>query len=196
MPQFVFLWTDMFLWLIVVGSVIYAMHVLRRDNLRASWRRVFLAPAPMSVSIILACFVVVGLADSIHFRTKVDANAYSVRADSLLDIVLARQLASRETTYSAPLSYQSFLKETTEVDGRQVRDYPRLKFGGAHLANPGRDWRTDVIARASAGVLVGLLSGLTALVLCAAVVAQRRQSTLPTVWRDMLSGGGNVPWRT
>ena len=48
--------------------------------------------------------------------------------------------------------------ETIEIaSGRQAREAPRLQFGGAHLADPGRDWPGDVLARIGSGLLLGLL---------------------------------------
>ena len=40
---------------------------------------------------------------------------------------------AREKSYSVPLGTHQFAKESMIVDGKSVRDYPRLQFGGAHL---------------------------------------------------------------
>jgi hypothetical protein len=62
---------------------------------------------------------------------------YSPEVLSLLD-VLAKDIKSRnEKTYSAPLAAHLYAKESVEMpNGGVGRDYPRLKYGGAHLANP------------------------------------------------------------
>ena len=54
-----------------------------------------------------------------------------------------RALRSRnEKTYSEPFATRLYAKETVDVPGRgQVREYPRLKFGGAHLGNGKARWR-------------------------------------------------------
>lgn len=195
MPKFVLLWTDIFVWLIFLATAYYGVHVTRTPNLRATWKRVFAAPAPMSAALVLALFVVTGLADSIHFRARIDASAYASEPRSVLDLVLARQLASREKSYSVPLAYQSFTKEATEVDGRTVRDFARLRFGGAHLEHPDRDWLTDVLVRAVSGVILGCLVGLGLFLICAAVVARNHSDQIANAWRAMLAGGADVPWR-
>src|SRR5262249_32940745 len=40
MPKFVFLWTDLVLWLLAAGSVFYVLKVRRDRNLLATWRRI------------------------------------------------------------------------------------------------------------------------------------------------------------
>ena len=54
----------------------------------------------------------------------------------MLDVLLAPLVESREATYSRPLSYVGFTKESVEVDGEIRRVAPRLKYGGAHLSDP------------------------------------------------------------
>ncbi|MBX9848554.1 MAG: ABC transporter permease, partial [Rhodocyclaceae bacterium] len=55
--------------------------------------------------------------------------------------------------YSAPLATHLFAKES-RADG-QGRDYPRLKFGGSHLADPALS-EADVRERATFGLIAGL----------------------------------------
>jgi len=54
--------------------------------------------------------------------------AYDTRTRSLLDAGLSGLIDSREVTYSRPLAYVSFTKETvTAADGRAARVAPRLR---------------------------------------------------------------------
>jgi len=39
-----------------------------------------------------------------------------------------------------------------ERDGQAVRDFARLKFGGAHLADPDRQWAGDITAKVLGGL--------------------------------------------
>ena len=113
-------------------------------------------PAALSAAIVLVLFAAVTMLDSVHFRRAL-ANApgaaagattfYAPTTESLLDLVLARQIATRETGYSQPLAFKAFIKEPMERDGQSMRDFARLKFGGAHLADPDRQWAGDIAAR-------------------------------------------------
>lgn len=204
MPKFVFIWTDLAVWLFVAAAVFYGWRVRGNANLRATWRHVAHDAPAMCSAVVLAAFIVVALADSIHYRPRLapapgaaaDAPpAYATRTSSVLDGWLAHAIESRERTYSAPLAYRSFQKETLIVEGKEVREFPRLQFGGAHLANPARDWLPDLAAKSAAGMAGG---ALVALLVAAALVALRahsRQQPWRESWREIARGHTEVPWR-
>ena len=70
MPQFVFLWTDVALFAMVLLVLIYAFHVWRTPTLRSTWRRVAHDAPAMCSAVILSAFLFIGLLDSIHFRPQ------------------------------------------------------------------------------------------------------------------------------
>ncbi len=70
----------------------------------------------------------------------------------MLDALLARLIESREATYSRPLAYVGFTKETLIVDGESKRVAPRLVHGGCAPAEPQREWAGDVAARSGFGI--------------------------------------------
>ncbi|MDQ8035032.1 MAG: ABC transporter permease, partial [Bordetella sp.] len=166
MPRLVFLWTDVALFLLVLAVLGYAWRVKRSPALRATWRRVLHDAPAMCSALILACFVVVGLLDSMHYRpllppapnAAADAPpAYAPAVKSLLDGLLENTaLMKPERNYSVPLATHQFLKESMLVDGLPVRDYPRLRAGGAHLKDPAAERWPDVQRRALAGLGAGL----------------------------------------
>ena len=179
MPRLVFLATDIALALLLAALAVYVWHVRRSPELRATWRPVFRDAAAMSALVVLSLFLLVAALDSIHFRpvlpraegAAADAPAaYSTRTYSVLDRLLRKPMEGTERTYSAPLAYLSYSKETVEVDGRPVREFPRLAHGGAHLKDPAQQWLPDLLQRSALGVGGGLLA---AILLAAAVVAAR-----------------------
>jgi len=188
--KIVVLWTDLALWALFAGIGAYAWRVSRHPTLRATWRRVLRDPAALSAGLVLLVFVAITLADSLHFRRALPPSPvqaagqaagqtagrvfYDTRTESLLDLALARQLAMRESTYSQPLATHALTRQTiTRGDGQIVRDHPRLEHGGAHLADPARDWAGDVLARSAAGLLGGVgLAMLAGLGLAATVRSQ------------------------
>ena len=182
MPKLVLLATDVALLLLLAALAAYVWHVRRSPELLATWRPVFRDAAAMSALVILSLFLLVAVLDSIHFRpllppaegAAADAPAaYSTRTYSVLDHVLRKPMEGAERTYSAPLSYQSYSKETIEVEGRAVREFPRLTQGGAHLREPEHQWLPDLAQRSVAGLAGGLAA---ALLLAAVVVAARAAS--------------------
>jgi peptide/nickel transport system permease protein len=203
MPKLVLLWTDAALWLLVAALAIYIWSVRRRPNLASSWRRVFSdGPALASAVVLVACFAIT-LLDSVHYRallppapgTEAGSVAYDTRTRSLLDATLAGLIDSRETTYSRPLAFESFTRESLVIDGRTQRVAPRLLHGGAHLTQPETQWARDVALRLVTGLLLGALltAGLAALL--AAWVARADRVVFAAAARAIWRGETGIPWR-
>jgi len=157
-----FLATDVLVWLLVAAAAGYALYCRRHVHLAVPWRRVFQSPAAMASAVVLAVFLAIGLIDSLHFRPQLEQKAgepkaYATEVLSLLDLGLSQLRGRGEKTYSAPLATRSYAKEQVELpDGKQMRDFPRLRFGGAHLKDEAaRDG--DVARRAFAGFGVSAL---------------------------------------
>lgn len=201
MPKFVFLLTDLALFFLLVGIVLYIRQVLKTPTLRQTWRHVLHDPAAMSAGVVLLVFLLVAMVDSVHFRpllptapgTSAQAGAaYSTRTLSLLDVWLSGPRESVEKTYSIPLATHQFSKESMVVDGKSVRDFPRLQFGGQHLKDAQTEWAGDVLGKSLQGVVFGALLALALWVL----VAKLRGGvgvgeSLGAMWR----GQTLVPWK-
>jgi peptide/nickel transport system permease protein len=207
----VILWTDALVYLLLAAIAGFAWHVRRHEHLRAPWRRVAQTPAAMSALVVLAAFILIGLLDSVHFRLALPAApgaqpasrqpAYAVDVKSALDLVLASIANRPERTYSAPLATHAYARETIELSGadagppRQVREYPRLQYGGAHLRDPQREWRADVLRTGLRGAALALpLWLLASLALVAACTPAGRVASRE-FWQAAWSGQTEVPWR-
>jgi len=153
-------------WLLLAAATGYAVYCRRHAHLAVPWSRVFRSPAAMASLVVLAAYVALGLLDSLHFRPalepKADApSAYSSEVLSVLDLGLGHLRVRGEKTYSAPLATRSYAKELIErPDGRQQRDFPRLRFGGAHLQDEG-DWAGDVARLTLTGLISSVFLWLT-----------------------------------
>ena len=140
MPKLTILWTDVFVWLMVMGAIFSTWHVRRNPSLRTAWRSVFYTPSAVASAVVLSFFVVVGVLDSVHYRPQLAAVEgqteirYAPVARSVLDDVLdAVHLAKKERSYSSPLATHLFFKESQIIDGEAQRDFPRLEHGATHL---------------------------------------------------------------
>jgi peptide/nickel transport system permease protein len=200
--KFVFLWTDLALWALFTALAGYAWHVSRQPQLRATWAQALRDGATLGAGAVLAVFMLISALDSVHFRGALSATQgqaagvtfYETRATSLLDLLLARPLQMRETSYSAPLATHALIQENFERNGVMVRDVPRLVYGGAHLSEPGRDWASDVLGRVAQGLIGGALLTLAASLALTAGVA-RGEGSLLARWRAVLGGRTRHPWR-
>ena len=211
MPKFIFLWTDVALFLMVAAVVFYAWRVRRSETARATWARVARNAPAMSSAVVLLFFVVVGLLDSVHYQQRLPsapgapANApvvYSPQVVSLLDTLLDNTaLTHQEKTYSAPLAWRQFTKETILVDGGEsYRDFPRLRYGGHHLDEPEAQWLHDVLLRAGLGAAGGLLVAALLIGLVMAVIARsRKRGAVFRGWsalvKEIAAGHSDMPWR-
>jgi peptide/nickel transport system permease protein len=205
MPKLVFLATDIALYGLLVAITLYAWHALRTPTLRQTWRSVLRDPVAMSASVVLLLFLLLAALDSVHFRPLLPpapgaaadaAPAYSTRTLSLLDQLLAGPREAREKTYSIPLGTHQFSKESMLVDGKSIRDYPRLQFGGAHLGDADREWAADVGRRSITG-LAGGAAGAAALWLVVATLRARSarigvRDSLRAIWQRATG----IPWRS
>lgn len=208
MPKFILLWTDAALFALVAMCLFYAWHVSRTPTSRATWLRVAKHTPAMCSAVVLSLFVVIGLLDSVHFQPRLPPavgapnNAqvvYAPKVVSLLDVLLAdTALVSTEKTYSAPLAWKQFTKESIlQEGGEAIRDFPRLRFGGKHLENPEVRWLSDVTYRAAMGGIAGLL--LTALigVVGLSLLNRSRRIAHDPISSPKLSHSSpsGVPWR-
>ncbi len=198
--RFVFLWTDLALYALFAGLVFYVWRIWREPTLQANWKKVLLDPAALSAGVVLLLFAGVTALDSVHFRRALPTASaegrihYDTRTLSLLDVVLARQIEMRETTYSAPLAYLGLDKQSVGVEGRTVREHPRLQFGGAHLADPPTQWAGDVTRRALGGAAAGL-GVLGVLILATALALRRSHGGLGPALRDLALDRTRYPLR-
>lgn len=81
--KFVTLWTDVVLWVMLLGLGVYVRQVRRDAALRATWRRVFVTPSAMASAVLLGLMLLMTLADSVHFRRALPDVAGGVRARSI-----------------------------------------------------------------------------------------------------------------
>ncbi len=203
MPKIIFLWTDIAIFVLFFATLVYAWHVSRSRNLRATWSRVARSAPAMCSAVVLSVFVVIGLLDSMHFQPRLPplagapANAapvYAPKVVSMLDVLLEdTAFVQPEKTYSAPLAWLQFTKESVlQEGGTPTRDFPRLRFGGRHLVEPTQDWGSDVVHRAGLGSLAGLLVALLLSGLTLLCVGQGSRSE---VFRQIVQGETELPWR-
>jgi len=161
----IILWSDALVFLLLLSGVVMAWHVRRHEHLVVPWRRVGRSNVAMVSLMVLSIFVTVGLLDSLHFRTALPQSnttktVYSPEVLSILDKLVETLRIQTEKTYSAPFALTLYAKESMDdAQGNNFRDYPRLQYGGAHLADVSQR-ASDVVQRALTGGIVGLLLGI------------------------------------
>ena len=194
--DFVLLWTDALIFALLAGVLVLVWLIRRQEHLRAPWRAVAQRPMAIGAALVLSVFVVIGLLDSLHYREKLpdspaDQPHYSVDVLSVFDALVGDLRTRQEKTYSEPLAMQLYAKEFVQRDGVSVREYPRLKFGGAHLQHEA-ERVPDIIRRG----LIGLAQGLVASLLLFGLLAAWRTRCADISFGEWLTrwGEGRLDW--
>lgn len=199
----VFLWTDILIFLLLAVVAAGVIYIRRRPHLSAPWRTVIQRKRGMISIMILSCYVVIGLLDSLHYRPALETDAnnggevhYATEVISVFDRLAQPLRQELEKTYSAPFSHQLYVKEMqTADDGSLVYDYPRLKYGASHLTNPEEKW-SDILQTMLKASLLSLLLVFLVYVAHCIISHWRSKSGLLSEAKRLVSGESDYPVRT
>lgn len=109
----VVLWTDALLYFLLVLLAITIYGILKKPYLRERLQDSCSSPIRVASVLVLITFVVIGVLDSIHFRSN-------NKVLSVLDLVLLPTSAQMESTYSAPFATELFVEHMEKVDTQNI----------------------------------------------------------------------------
>jgi peptide/nickel transport system permease protein len=198
----VVLWTDALIFVLLALVAGFAWYARRHVHLRAPWRAVLCSAQGAISMVLLSVFIFIGLLDSLHYRPALAANGissetqYSSDVLSLLDRLVMPLREHDEKTYSAPFAVLLYAKETVVLpDGRQVREYPRLRYGGIKLAHP-EDRARDIVQTVLRSLSQALLLWTVAVAVLVWVLARRAATSVGALFTVLRRGETAIPWRT
>lgn len=184
-------WTDRLVFLLTGVILFFIVYIRNKPHLADPWRQVFRRRLGMASLIILCVFVVTGLVDSVHYIKKDSGEVVS-----LLDDITTTLHSQAEKTYSAPFATHLYTKETIELpDGSSMRNYPRLKYGGAHLENL-NDKTRDIIQRLLTGIITAIMIWLVVCAGCVIMAARRKHISIKQMFANIWNGNTLLPWKT
>jgi len=197
-----YLWTDVFIFILLVMIAMFVAFIRSKEHLSRPWVKVFERKLSMASAVVLLIFVIVGLLDSIHFRKPLPAEQgdtvhFSVDVSSVLDVLTHALHTQVEKTYSAPFATHSFVKESIDLpDGGSQRVYPRLKYAGSHLDAPEEEKGYDIFLRMLSSLwqtfVFGSLVFLVGIYFVSIVVRQKFYELL----RNIIGNHYRLPWVT
>ena len=191
----VILWTDALIFLLLALAIGYGLYARKHEHLRAPWSQVLHSKVGIGCLVVLTFYISVGLLDSVHFHPKTKNGDLSGDVISLFDHLVTPLRERQEKTYSAPFAAHLYAKESIDLpDGSQIRDYPRLQWGGAHLKNPAQELWFDILSRTLAGLFEGVVVWLIITAAFVILLARRKGLSTGQQLHQLLDGRSEVPW--
>ena len=201
--DYVILKTDLLFYVLIMAALGYVFYARRHEHLLAPWKQVVRRPLGMSAAVILAVYLIIAVLDSIHFYPALDETGkngetqYAAEMVSLFDVITGPLRKDQEKTYSAPFATHLFTKEMlTLPDGRTLRVFPRLKYGGALLDDPGSEEAADITKRTLLGLFQGVLFWGGGVIVLLFLLSRRQHKSMRLCLAEILGGRTMVPWRS
>ena len=156
----IFFWTDTLFFILLAMLAGTIFRTRSKEHLRRPWRKVARSSGAMVSLTVLIFYLGFAILDSIHFRPSDQQSGegkFKTEAMSLLDWWASPLRQRVEKTYSAPFATHAYARENIRgEDGISRWAYPRLQFGGKHLANPEQDRPGDILLTSLKGLGEGV----------------------------------------
>ena len=188
--QLAMLLTDWLIYLLAVIALIVIAYIRRHPHLSEPWRRMLQRKSAMISMVILACYVIIGLVDSIHFEVtqKADGLYVSTRTESLFDLLVGSLAQHEEKTFSAPFSIHLHSKSLiTLPNGKEIQGYPRLQYAGSYLKNENERGK-DIGLRVVMGIMLGIVTFIPIFSVWLWILVCRHRKKIITIaaWREAM----------
>lgn len=200
--MWVWLWTDIMIWLLVVSLGLWGWTISRSPQVKAQWIAIFRSKIAMTSAIVLLMYVSIALLDSLHFRLALpdqpvgEKVQYQGQTLSALDWVFDEIRGKVERTYSAPFALKEHSSSIIKTDDGQIKQMALdLTHAGSHLA-AAEDRNQDILLKSLWAIFVALV--LSKLFISLHIYWRARVAKIS--WRQqaglVLKGKTDLPWRT
>ncbi|MFI3218452.1 MAG: ABC transporter permease [Methylococcales bacterium] len=177
----IILWTDGLIFALIFSILALGFTLRGKEHLQRPLKTIASNSVGMVSLVVLVFFVLIGLLDSVHFKPSQQGASNEII--SALDYWATPLREHGEKTYSAPFATTLYSKEMmTLADGSTVWGYPRLQFGGQHLADDS-DKLADILQKTAVGAFKCVVSFM-AFMLVYFIVAMRQSSNAPVLHED------------
>ena len=200
--MWVWLWTDIMIWLLVVSLGVWGWTISRSPQVKAQWLAIFRSKIAMTSAIVLLMYVSIALLDSLHFRlalpnqTPGQQTQYAGQTTSVLDLIFNEIRANTERTYSAPFALKEHSSSIVKDDLGQVKQvHLPLTHAGSHLTDANA-YQQDILIKSIQALIAGLL--LSGFFIFLHLLWRARVAGLGLHQQigRVLRGQADLPWRT
>lgn len=197
-----FLWTDLMIWLLVIGLLFWARIIGRSPQVKQQWQRIFESPLAMACVIILLFYLSIALLDSIHFRFALPSQGqassqvnYDINMKSPLDLLFAHNIENTERTYSAPFARTEFTSSIiVNQQGVTEKAYLPLKFVATYL-KPEQGSGADIVIKSASALVMALIIGFLSIVVHMFWLKRGTSLSLSQYAKNIRQGKTTLPWR-
>lgn len=200
--MWVWLWTDIMIWLLVVSLGLWGWTISRSPQVKAQWIAIFRSKIAMTSAIVLLMYVSIALLDSLHFRLALpdqpvgEKVQYQGQTLSVLDWVFDEIRGKVERTYSAPFALKEHSSSIVKTDEGQIKQIALpLTHAGAHLTDPSLR-NQDIATKSLLAVIAGMVVSLILIALHLFWRGRVAGHGLVTQLKSVLKGQTDLPWRT
>jgi len=198
----VLLWTDILIYSLLSVVIASVLYIRSRPHLIAPWKFVFQKKRGVISIMILVCYVVIGVMDSVHFRLALSTDGesgpqhYSTEVITVLDLTLMPLRQQVEKTYSSPFATRLFVREMLQSESGKVNfDYAKLVYAGSHLKSE-QDKHTDILFTGLKSSLIAVSIWLVILIVILLTRARKNSLTLKKSIEELLKGRSKYPIKT
>ena len=195
----IFFWTDTLFFILLLMLAASIIRTRRKEHLRRPWRKVARSKSAMVSLTVLVFYFGFAILDSVHFHPsegQSGAGKFKTEAMSLLDWWASPLRQRAEKTYSAPFATVAFAREAIrDANGVSHWAYPRLQYGGIHLADPENEKTRDILQTGLKGLLHGFLAWLVLAVLLVSLRARSAHIPIIQCGVEITQGRTEIPWR-
>lgn len=190
--------SDWLIYILAFATLFTLFWMRKQPQLRDAWRQVLHRKLGMVALVVLLFYVIIGLLDSVHLRitTKMpNGNVQTSQVMSLFDIIVSPLGQQPEKTYSAPFATHLYSQAIVVKNDKEIRAYPRLKYGGAHLENPKFEKRLDIMHRVFFATLFALISFVFFAGILLWFLSYRHHENYRHFIGIVLKGKSTIAWR-
>ena len=199
--QPVILITDALFLLLTIAIIAFVYVAKSKAHLRRPWSQVLTRATGVVSLMVVLFYYSIALLDSLHFHPKLEQSSnseyqYSTEILSVLDVLMTPMRKQVEKTFSAPLATQSLSREMVQRDDGSIDlIYKRLKYGGAHLANPNSSKLKDIFSNVFKAFVVALIIWAVIWILIALALRKSWKLNLRQCLLKIAQGQTVVPLR-
>ena len=195
MPDFVLLWTDVLVYLLVGGIAAYVVYVRCHRHLSDRWQQVLRSRLGMAGAVVLCAYGAIGLLDSVHYLPSPSADtAVPAGVLSAFDALVGPLRTRVEKTYSAPLATHAYSRELVDTPDGLSYDYPRLVWGGVRLQDPQSERLPDLLRTMGLAIAQAALCWLALCVIVIGWQAARAGQAFRARLAAVLARETELPW--